>query len=92
MGILAISPEEHSSKIGAAMRVINNKKENTLRDFTILTEGGRVVSAKEQINKNVTPVSNFKPPDEQLFLPTGLLNLELLKAASLKKVVFKDIG
>jgi serine/threonine-protein phosphatase 2B catalytic subunit len=74
-----MSAEEHSAKIGAAIRAINNKKENTHRDFTARTEGGRVVSTKERINKNVTPVANFKPTDEQLFLPNGLPNLEFLK-------------
>lgn len=74
-----MSAEQNSEKIGAAIRAINNKKQAPPRDYSVRTEGGKVVSTKERINKNVAAVATSKPTDDQLFLANGLPDLEFLK-------------
>lgn len=73
--------ESNSEKIGAALRAIATKNvDGAVVDYGIRTlEDGRSVSTKERINDKVTPVTNVKPTNSELFLANGLPDIPFLK-------------
>lgn len=76
------SAQENSEKIDAALRALNKNPEEVVhsRDYSIhITEDGQKVSTKSRVNNNVPPIANFKPTNEQLFLPSGIPNIQFLK-------------
>lgn len=76
------SAQENSEKIDAALRALSKDPSQTeqIRDFSIhITEDGTKLSTKNRINNNVPPIANFKPTNDQLFLKTGVPNIEFLK-------------
>lgn len=70
----------NSTQINNAIKALNEKNAVLKTDYSVyVTEDGETLSTKERAVKSIDPPANFKPSDEQLFLPNGLPNCEFLR-------------